>query len=315
LLVVMAIVSILTGLLLPAVHKVRESANRVKCQNNLKQLGIGLLTFHQGAGYFPPGVGALGDQQQVTLANYQAPTSPTHLRVRTWSAHILPYLEQQNVYDGLSLRPADPPMAALARVSPDDRGKTALEVFVCPSDGRGGANVPPGGGSLKSGLTYYAGVGGVDSAWSGRWPNSDGMLFWRSRITLGEVRDGSSQTFLVGERPPSRELQFGFWHGLDTINWNKGGPDWEFDAVQYVRNTDISPYGMNRGTPCTFPAFFQPGRADNNCDFNHFWSNHSMGANFLFADGTVRFLLYGNQAVINALATRAGGEVVSTGEF
>jgi prepilin-type N-terminal cleavage/methylation domain-containing protein len=315
LLVVMAIIAILMGLLLPAVQKVRESANRTRCQNNLKQLGIALQAFHQASGHFPPGLGALGDKRPVTIANFQAPTSPVNLRVRSWMAHLLPYMEQQNVHEGLSLRPNDPTMTALFRVPTTDTGTTIIDSFVCPSDPRGGAAVPVSGGSAKTGLTFYAGVGGVDSAWSGKWPKSDGMLFWRSRVRVNEVRDGSSQTVFVGERPPSKNLEFGFWQGLDTINWNQGGPDWEFHTVQYMANTDISPFGMNNGTPCSFPAYFGPGRFDNNCDFNHFWSNHVGGSGFLFVDGSVRFVMYYSQSVMSALSSRAGGEIVTDADY
>jgi prepilin-type processing-associated H-X9-DG protein len=120
---------------------------------------------------------------------------------------------------------------------------------------------------------------------------------------------------MVGERPPSKNLEFGYWHSLDTINWSKGGPDWEFDTVQYMSNSDIAPFGINNGSPCSFPATYGPGRIDNNCDFNHFWSSHPFGSGFVFADGSVRFLMYGNSGVMNALATRNGGESTTNTDF
>lgn len=315
LLVVMAIMSTLMGLLLPAVQKVRESANRTTCRNHLRQIGMALLSYHDAARALPPGLGAVGDHQAVSVSNFKAPTNPPNLRVHSWMVSVLPFVEQQNLIDGLSLRPSDPPKAALFNVPNTDSGKSVINVFVCPSDPRGGVAIPLSGGSAKSGLTYYAGVGGTDSAWSGRWPKSDGLLFWRSRVTMADIKDGTSNTIMVGERPPSKNLEFGYWQSLDTIGWNKGGPDWEFDTIQYTSNTDIAPFGMNAGVPCTFPTFYGPGRIDNNCDFNHFWSNHPLGASFVFADGSVRFVSYGAAAVLNALATRAGFETVSDSDF
>lgn len=94
-----------------------------------------------------------------------------------------------------------------------------------------------------------------------------------------------------------------------------GGPDWEFDTVQYMSNTDIAPYGMNNGAPCGFPAYYRHGVIQNNCDFNHFWSHHPGGASFVFVDGSVRFLSYNSSPVMNALATRNGGEIIAEGDF
>lgn len=315
LLVVMAIISTLMGLLLPAVQKVRESANRTTCSNNLRQIGMALLSYHDGLRSLPPGLGAAGDKQSVTVSNFKAPTNPPNLRVHSWMVHILPYIEQQNVRDGLSLRPSDPSKAAQFNVPSTDTGKNPINTFICPSDPRGSVAIPFDGGPPKTGLTNYAGVGGTDSAWSGRWPKSDGLLFWRSRVAMNDIRDGTSQTIMVGERPPSKNLEFGYWQSLDTIGWNKGGPDWEFDTIQYTGNTDIAPFGTNGGTPCPFPTFYGPGRLDNNCDFNHFWSHHPFGAGFVFADGSVRFLPYSAAPVMNALATRNGGEMVSDSDF
>jgi prepilin-type N-terminal cleavage/methylation domain-containing protein len=316
LLVVMAIISTLVGLLLPAVQKVREAAHRTSCQNNLRQVGIALLSFHDAARRFPPGLGALNDGRQVSVSNFRAPTVPANLRVRSWMTHILPFIEQQNTYDALALNPADATNATTYQIPTSDAaGKLVISTYLCASEPRGGTAVPLIGGPPRTGLTHYAGVGGVDSSWGGRWPNSDGLLFWRSRVAANDIKDGASNTLLVGERPPSKNLEFGYWHSLDTINWSKGGPDWEFDTIQYMSNTDIAPFGLNSGSPCPFPATFGPGRLDNNCDFNHFWSHHVGGAGFVFADGSVRFMLYGNAGVMNALATRAGREPISNTDY
>ncbi|MBX7106542.1 MAG: DUF1559 domain-containing protein [Gemmataceae bacterium] len=316
LLVVMAIISVLMGLLLPAVQKVRESANRTSCQNNLRQLGIALLSFHDAARRLPPGLGATGDTKVVTVSNFKAATNPANQRVRSWMSHILPFVEQQNVYDALALNPADPTNSSSFNITTNDAaGKAIINTYLCPSDPRGATATPLIGGAARTGFTHYAGVGGVDSSWGGRWPASDGLLFWRSRVAMRDVKDGTSNTVMVGERPPSKNLEFGYWHSLDTINWSKGGPDWEFDTVQYMSNSDIAPFGINNGSPCAFPATFGPGRIDNNCDFNHFWSNHPFGSGFVFADGSVRFLMYGNSGVMNALATRNGGETTTNTDF
>lgn len=316
LLVVIAIIGVLIGLLLPAVQKVRESANRSSCLNHLKQIGLGLQSYHDTFKQFPPGLGAARDRRTVSVANFQAPTEPPNQRVRSWLAHLLPYMEQQAIFDGLSLRPADAAMSAQYMIPASDYGTRPVPGYVCPSDPRGPVPAPSGGGAARSGFTYYAGVGGTDSAWSGQWPRSDGVLFWRSRVAIRDVRDGTSTTLAVGERPPSRNLDFGTWQSLDTINWRQGGPDWEFDTVQYAANSDVAPFATGPGgQSCPFPAGYGPGRIDNDCDFNHFWSHHAGGGHFAFADGSVRFLPYSARAVLTALATRAGAEVVDATEY
>jgi prepilin-type N-terminal cleavage/methylation domain-containing protein/prepilin-type processing-associated H-X9-DG protein len=322
-LVVIAIIAILMGLLLPAVQKAREAMLRSKCAANLKQIGIALHNFHDTYGALPPGLGAPGDRagmQPWTQSNaYISPTSPANLRVQTWLVHILPYVEQDALKAQLSLQPRDvPAQQAYGIPDTDTASSMSVSIYQCPSDPRGPGTVSANGGSYrKSALTWYAGVGGTNSA-NPQWPLADGILFWRSRITLTGIADGTSNTLAAGERPPGAtqaDVNYnGWWQGLDTIGWRYGAPGWEFDTIQYVRNTVASPATTSTvtGQPCTFPALFGPGRVQNSCDYNHYWSNHTNGANFVFADGSVRFIPYTAELILPALATRATGEVVDS---
>src|SRR5438552_4473560 len=223
-LVVIAIIAILIALLLPAVQKVREAAARTKCQNNLKQVGLALHNFHDAFNLLPPGLGAQGDRQAVSVATATAATNPANLRVQSWLVHILPYIEQTALHDNLPLRPIDPPMSSQMKIPVNTAYTTVVQTYICPSDPRGissPANVP----GLPA-PTYYAGVGGTDSA-STKWPKCDGVLFWRSRLRLVDIHDGTSNTLAAGERPPSFNFDFGGWQSLDTVNFRYGTPEWE----------------------------------------------------------------------------------------
>ena len=281
-LVVIAIFAALVGLLLPAVQKMRAAASRLRCQNNLKQISLGLHNYHDSAKQFPPGLSvAWGGNKYMYLG---------------WPAHILPWVEQpavwQQVESAFATDPdptkfyGHPPHAQLLG--------TPIQLFACPSHlwAPGPVVIT---GNVQVAYTSYLGVEGTDQF------KRDGLLYADSRTLLTAVSDGTSSTLLVGERPPSADLRLGWWYR----GWgqNKEGSA-EMLLGAYEENT-------SRPSCPPGPYHFGPGKFDNLCDAFHFWSPHTGGANFAFADGSVRFLPYSADSIMPALATRSGGETAS----
>jgi prepilin-type processing-associated H-X9-DG protein len=130
-------------------------------------------------------------------------------------------------------------------------------------------------------------------------------------VRISDVRDGSSNTAMVGERAPSPDLFWGWWY--EGSNYDNNSPVVSTSPFFYYSGD-----GYSQGTPCPNPAVFGPGSPQNYCSFNSVWSMHTGGANFLFVDGHVAFLTYAvtnkiagtNQSILEALVTRNGGEVL-----
>jgi prepilin-type N-terminal cleavage/methylation domain-containing protein/prepilin-type processing-associated H-X9-DG protein len=308
LLVVIAIIGVLVGLLLPAVQKVREAANRMSCQNNLKQLALAVHNFHDAFNTFPPD----------SLYTYD-PTGPNW----SWLAHILPMIEQDNLYKQANIggNPANNINQSLPQIA------TTVKTFLCPSDPdswNGPVSYPsnfdmldPTLGPLTYAVTCYRaniganwGGGPPGSAlWWGtdpQWCNSDpansnpattydgcaagnGPMYETLKpLRFASILDGTSNTILIGEALTGKDYQNAWCH-MDNA----------------IATCAYPPNAKNPVTGKDYP----PDQWWNRYAFT---SNHTGGAQFAMVDGSVRFIPDNiDLQVFRALATRAGGEVVS----
>jgi prepilin-type N-terminal cleavage/methylation domain-containing protein/prepilin-type processing-associated H-X9-DG protein len=318
LLVVIAIIAILIGLLLPAVQKVREAAARAKCQNNLKQLALALLNYHDSQGYFP--------------AAWLVSTSLTGATINTsWVPFTFPYIEQGSLS---SIYHFD---VNFDNALNDDKGKTGAPNFansthvrtlICPSDPNPDrvtdtanraptdymptCELYPTGRPPNNPAADYPGTFGMG------FPPGDGsyvgVLCHRTltnnatrRVT--DVTDGTSNTIMLAECAGLTDI----WVGGHPANVKPTG-----DAAWCNPETQIVVGGCDPNTGAV------PGQAPlaiNGCNsaghfLNQVYSFHSQGANTVFADGSVHFL---NQSlkleVLIALITRGYGEVIPPGTF
>jgi prepilin-type N-terminal cleavage/methylation domain-containing protein/prepilin-type processing-associated H-X9-DG protein len=303
LLVVIAIIAILIGLLLPAVQKVRASAARLKCANNLKQIGLALHNYEGTLGAFPPG-------------RNQFPN------VVSAPARLLAYVEQDNLqrlvnYDGTL---ADPQNVLASR--------TRVALFACPSDPRNG-QVP---GMADFGINYVACNGtGVTVDGSGnitghlKIPDGNG-LFAQTPVRIADVTDGLSNTAAFSESTL----------GTGQVPASPAAADPRFVVLEVPGGADPTPAACD-GAAGTFAAnrggmwinghygntlynhFYPPnvrgkwdcGNGSHNKGLTAARSFHAGGVNLLLGDGSVRFVRDSIQlATWRAMATRDGGEVV-----
>ncbi len=279
LLVVIAIIAILIGLLLPAVQKVREAAARAKCINNLKQIGLACHNYHNANGQFPPGIcvpisttisGATypsdwpaGKQTQPPIAN----------SFGSWMMWILPYVEQNAIYQAVGVDSSNYIQRDYTYCgSTTAPGAAVISSYVCPSDYI--PNTVIHYSSYYFGVNSYFGNAGT-SAWPIGTASLNGVLYYNSSVRFADVTDGTSNTFLVGERfsfdptynYPSQTLDNS--RGWSWCNYNSGQDN--LGDTQYPPNSPASTTGTN-------------ARRTN------FGSGHPNGTNFAVCDGSVAFI-------------------------
>jgi prepilin-type N-terminal cleavage/methylation domain-containing protein/prepilin-type processing-associated H-X9-DG protein len=325
LMVVISIISLLIALLLPAVQRVREAANRTQCLNNLKQMGLALQNYHGTYGSFPPAL----DARFQPMWHW------------SWMARSLPFLEQDNLYHqaiefaqntadpvvfdgtpgyaswspwggypfGLGLLPENPIIAA------------PVKIFLCPTDfsPRVFAVPTPYGSPLPivQAVTDYQGVTGTN------YFLQDGSLAVDAPVRYTDLSDGSSNTLLVGERANVKEITYGAWFSgcgqLDRSLPKDSNQRGSADVVLGTREVNSQQSDDVIVNECPYgPYHFQPpnlirdstGIIQPACDQFHFWSWHPGGANFLMADGSAHFLPYNADTILPALGTRAGNEAL-----
>ncbi len=314
LLVVIAIIGVLIALLLPAVQAAREAARRAQCTNNLKQMGIALHSYHDERNCFPMSYAAFGP-----FVNGATDTASGW----GWQTMILSSMEQSPLFQASNF--------SLAVSAPANTTVIASVInnYLCPSD-----PVPPAAFQVSDssgnpvaimGPTSYAASVGNDQSDSTTGLNNNGIgngVFHRnSHVRLADITDGSSQTIMAAER--AWTITSGPWAGVATNGVCRRGPANPCPttgALYYAAATLVQAHGNVLNTD-----------TDPDGGIDDFSSRHPMGANALFADGSVHFLknvlrnsgkradgstIYSPASlVLQALCTRAGGEVISANAY
>ncbi len=292
LLVVIGVLGTLFGLLLPAVQQAREASARASCLNNLKQIGTALHSFHATNGRLPP----------LPANRDTDPKNPNV--VLGWMVLILPQMGEETIYRAsveactLDEDPLNnPPHTQMASV---------VRSYICPSDGR---LLQPLSDpfSVRAAFTSYIGIGGTNPPGDNRGKEGAfGGLFGKkpAGINFSAITDGTSTTLMVGERTPPDSLQAGWYY-----------PNYGGFATGFRGPNNVLVLGgptQQSMDPCALTGVtFGPGRTDNPCDRYHLWSLHPGGANFLFADGSARYLTYAAESQMMAIGSRSGGEIVN----
>ena len=259
-LVAVAVIGILTALLLPAVQSARASARRVMCGNQLRQMGLALHLYHDSHLCFPPGSYVMG------------PSFPMQSGWG-WGAMILPALEQQSLHNQIDFRSGTAVGNNLALIA------TSIPPWRCPSE------------IAADQIEAFPLDHSPFLLASGNYCGSEGVLAAMSRVRIGDIRDGTSRTLMLGERM----VQSG----------ENGTLPFSSAWCGQVAFADVYEY---RSVPHLFPSRMHPINASP-ADALCFGGRHAGGANFVFADGSERFLnenIDGN--VFESLGTASGGE-------
>jgi len=339
LLVVIAIIAILIGLLLPAVQKIREAANRMKCQNNLKQIGLALHNHESSLGHVPPVFTATVKPPYVGVV-------PAYFYSWSVLAQLNPYLEQTAIYNRMNL---DLPMYGLPVVNflPENQFavQQTIKIFLCPSD----KMMPVAGGDGKSvygvpvvGPVNYGACTGTGTTNGGApygtpW-DADGVFRAAVKTGFAEITDGLSNTAAFSESTlgDGPESVFGAIPGSPQTVYANVSPPLTPSACAGASQWNVQKrrgylWASGEIRCSSYNHFYPPNDPNYDCVTNlntpgqqQFTavglkaarSNHAGGVNLLLTDGSVRCVRNSvGLAAWRALATRAGGDIVADAAF
>jgi prepilin-type N-terminal cleavage/methylation domain-containing protein/prepilin-type processing-associated H-X9-DG protein len=312
LLVVIAIIAVLMGLLLPAVQKVREAANRIQCKNNLKQIGLALHSYHDRMGRFPPAY--FSNLQTGTVPSQNSNGDCTWNEIGPgwgWGAYLLNDLEQTNLYNQINFSlDIKAPANAASR-------NTMLKVFICPSeinpsnfpvvDANGNPLVDVNGQQITVAHSSYVGMNGAPNGVTSDAYDNNGAFLRNMGFQIKDITDGLSNTLFIGERCTnmSKTTWVGAVQGAVV-------PDLRYsdlpDQLAYAEGDCalVMAHGSTTHLPNNPLVFDADATA----------SYHMQGVNFLFGDGSVQSINNTiNPNAYQALCTRNGGEVIPGDAF
>lgn len=290
LLVVIGIISILMGLLLPAIQSAREAARQVSCANKMRQIGLACHGYESARNRFP-----VGYMPGPVWLPPTAPRDPAFDPTPSMSllTQLLPYLGRVELWD-LTI-------AAYQKewhpVGESHVGLTkSMPIFICPNLPEAEAGdelLLYGMHSLrrKVAFTTYLGVNGTD------YINKDGIYCIGKSRRTSEITDGLSNTLMLGERPSGFNGHFGWWYCGSGANGTLMGTREVSSRIYGNSSCQVSPY------------HYQKGELDDMCSTLHFWSLHPGGSNFVLADGSVKFVSYEADPVLPDWGTISGKEV------
>jgi prepilin-type processing-associated H-X9-DG protein len=307
LLVVIAIIGILVGLLLPAVQAAREAARRMQCTNAMRQLSLSAHNRESAYKSFPP---AWQNPTPATTFTgvIQGPPLDSPPRFTNVLIELLPYIEQDNLQSKWDFQNIANNRGPAGSIS-----SQVISIFLCPSSTVAQNPTATVSGNVY-GLNSYAGVAGRYSfrAFTGSTYtiSNDGMFFINSRVKFAHVTDGTSNTFMFGEREHKDKNFDRMYTNFPILGWS--GWAW------CDQGNSIGDFLVGVAQPINWRI---PDSATGPNSSSNPWvqqrlstmgSNHTGGANVGMVDGSVRFLSNGTeQTVLDAYATRSNGEIAS----